>query len=137
MLTNHRLVSIECDLTPSHGSNSEIKFRVDPELSFPLESIDELRVVKQSFFHFLVVSGFSFWPEQAGGNAKDAYGMLAEVESASSAFDASVKLPASQIQPVQFVKETVREVVKIPCRYCGSLNLMTDAKCPSCGAPIR
>lgn len=30
-----------------------------------------------------------------------------------------------------------REVVKIPCRFCGSLNEVTNMKCLSCGAPIR
>lgn len=33
-------------------------------------------------------------------------------------------------------KETVREVVKVPCRYCQQLNLMTAAKCSGCGAPL-
>lgn len=30
----------------------------------------------------------------------------------------------------------VREIVKVPCRYCGQLNLMNSAKCLSCGAPL-
>ena len=30
-----------------------------------------------------------------------------------------------------------REIVKIPCRYCGTLNELTLRNCPSCGAPIR
>jgi len=28
----------------------------------------------------------------------------------------------------------IKEVVKIPCRYCGNLNLQADKKCASCGA---
>ena len=35
------------------------------------------------------------------------------------------------------VKEITREVVKISCRYCHSLNEMTAKKCWSCGAPLR
>lgn len=35
------------------------------------------------------------------------------------------------------IKETVKEIVKIPCRYCGNLVVNTDSKCPSCGAPLR
>ncbi len=37
-------------------------------------------------------------------------------------------------------KETVviqREVVKVPCKYCGMLvDLLRDSKCPSCGANL-
>jgi len=34
------------------------------------------------------------------------------------------------------VKETVREIVKIPCRYCGTFSPVTEQKCSSCGAPL-
>lgn len=33
-------------------------------------------------------------------------------------------------------KETVREIVKVRCHYCGTLNLETAAKCESCGANL-
>ena len=35
------------------------------------------------------------------------------------------------------IKETIREVVKVPCGYCGTLNVITGLRCDSCGAPIR
>ncbi|MFB3888900.1 MAG: hypothetical protein ACE14S_05365 [Candidatus Bathyarchaeia archaeon] len=35
-------------------------------------------------------------------------------------------------QPV--IKEVVREVVKIPCRYCGTLFDQMQTNCPNCGA---
>lgn len=38
---------------------------------------------------------------------------------------------------VPVVKETIREIVKIPCKYCGTLILNTSVKCPSCGAPLN
>ncbi len=46
--------------------------------------------------------------------------------------------PATLASPVPttIVKETIREVVKVPCRYCQQLNLMNSAKCFSCGAPL-
>jgi hypothetical protein len=28
----------------------------------------------------------------------------------------------------------IKEIVKIPCRFCGTLNLQLDRKCSSCGA---
>ena len=42
-----------------------------------------------------------------------------------------------QIQTTtSFVKETIREIVKIPCPYCGSLVDITWPNCGSCGAPL-
>jgi len=34
-------------------------------------------------------------------------------------------------------KEVVKEVVKIPCHYCGYLAEITLSKCPNCGGAIR
>jgi len=34
-------------------------------------------------------------------------------------------------------RETIKEVVKIPCPYCGTLAENTVSKCPSCGAPFK
>jgi tetratricopeptide (TPR) repeat protein len=38
-------------------------------------------------------------------------------------------IPAGQV--------VVREIVRIPCRYCGSLVDITRTTCQSCGAPLR
>lgn len=37
--------------------------------------------------------------------------------------------------PVQ--KEIIREIVKIPCKYCGMLVENTRDRCPGCGAPVK
>ena len=49
--------------------------------------------------------------------------------------------PATEIQitppsasPVVREKEIVREVVMIPCKYCGALMPQTETTCPNCGA---
>jgi len=34
------------------------------------------------------------------------------------------------------VRETVREIVNIPCRYCGTFSPITEQKCSNCGAPL-
>jgi len=34
------------------------------------------------------------------------------------------------------VREVIHEVVKVRCRFCGNLMAVTDARCPSCGAPV-
>ena len=36
--------------------------------------------------------------------------------------------------PVIKEKEIVREVVMIPCKYCGALMPQTETACPNCGA---
>jgi hypothetical protein len=35
------------------------------------------------------------------------------------------------------IKETIREIVKVPCPYCGTLVENTQSKCSTCGGPIR
>lgn len=37
--------------------------------------------------------------------------------------------------PQVIYRETI--VVKVPCKHCGYLNLNTDSRCSSCGAPTR
>jgi len=34
-------------------------------------------------------------------------------------------------------KEMIRVIVKIPCRYCKTLNDQLSSRCESCGAPLR
>ncbi len=34
-------------------------------------------------------------------------------------------------------KETIREIVKIPCRHCGEFVPQEKDRCPNCGAPMR
>jgi len=48
--------------------------------------------------------------------------------------------PTSQApQPVVVQREVIqREIVKIPCRYCGVLvDAFRADKCPNCGAPLH
>ncbi len=34
-------------------------------------------------------------------------------------------------------KEIIKEIVKVPCAYCGVLMDITSTKCPTCGAPAN
>jgi hypothetical protein len=51
---------------------------------------------------------------------------------------AEIHRPPPPVPPPPFVvhRETVREIVKIPCRYCGALVEVTSPRCFSCGAPL-
>ncbi|MEM0344019.1 MAG: hypothetical protein QXU73_07235 [Thermoplasmata archaeon] len=55
-------------------------------------------------------------------------------ETVSVPLEPPTPAPA-QPQIIQ-VKETVREIVKVRCDYCGSLNLETDEKCKYCGGNL-
>ncbi len=48
---------------------------------------------------------------------------------------ASPDFPAAAPQIVERV--IIREIVKIPCKYCGMLNENTHSRCGQCGAEIR
>jgi hypothetical protein len=45
-----------------------------------------------------------------------------------------VLAPSASTLGPQVVKEVVREIVKIPCRYCQTLFDQLDTSCPNCGA---
>ena len=47
---------------------------------------------------------------------------------------AEIQVTPPSAQPVIREKEIVREVVMIPCKYCGSLMDQTVVSCPKCGA---
>lgn len=54
--------------------------------------------------------------------------------AAPSRIKAELKTPA----PAQVVREReiIKEIVKVPCRYCGNLVPVTASKCPTCSAPL-
>ncbi len=33
-------------------------------------------------------------------------------------------------------REVIKEIVKVRCQFCGSLNLQTENKCSNCGANL-
>jgi hypothetical protein len=47
---------------------------------------------------------------------------------------AEIQVLESTAQPVIMQREVVREVVKIPCRFCGTLFDQLETSCPNCGA---
>ncbi|MEM3665542.1 MAG: hypothetical protein QW222_00490 [Candidatus Bathyarchaeia archaeon] len=50
----------------------------------------------------------------------------------SSTLEIQVTQPSAT--PVIKEKEIIREVVMIPCKYCGTLTPQTSIECPNCGA---
>jgi rubrerythrin len=50
----------------------------------------------------------------------------------STTIEIQVSVPGAS--PVIREKEIVREIVMIPCKYCGTLMPQTETVCPNCGA---
>ena len=44
--------------------------------------------------------------------------------------------PASSVSTAYVTHTIERQVVKVRCRYCGSLGNEVDGRCPTCGAPL-
>lgn len=65
-------------------------------------------------------------PELWRNKALDTIGQGSEAASSASG------------TPVMKEKEVIiKEIVKIPCRYCGTLIVNTDTYCSSCGAALK
>ncbi len=45
-------------------------------------------------------------------------------------------VPPPLINPVVIQEKVEREIVRVRCQYCGTLNDETSKTCSSCGAPI-
>ncbi len=87
----------------------------------------------------LILFAIFFWIAEAG-----AYALTHRAEPMVVPDVVVVYNPprAAAVQPPnpQVVKETrevIREIVKVPCRYCGTLNESTAPRCMSCGATTR
>lgn len=49
-----------------------------------------------------------------------------------------VEKPSAQPIMVKEKEVIQREVVKVPCKFCGNLNDLASTRfCPSCGAPVK
>lgn len=45
--------------------------------------------------------------------------------------------PGGEASAVVQREVIIKEIVKMPCRYCGTLVPITDSNCSKCGAPLR
>lgn len=46
----------------------------------------------------------------------------------------TIEVQVAQPPPTPITKEVIREVVMVPCKYCGTLFPQTETTCPHCGA---
>jgi hypothetical protein len=78
---------------------------------------------------------------QAAGMAKGGGAARGMAKTEAGGTEAVVAAPGPAAQPnspqvIYKEREVIREVVKIPCRFCGTLNDQLSVKCSGCGAAI-
>lgn len=85
--------------------------------------------------------------QKAGGNGNGEHSEAAELEKwaelktkgliTEEEFQQMKKQILSGQNQVIREKETIKEIVKIPCKYCGTLVEITATRCPNCAAPLK
>lgn len=83
-----------------------------------------------------VTLSFSGWGKAVNSEARTTY--ATEVRRyEDEAVEAAQRLVATGEADPSVIREVViKEVVRIPCKFCGSLIVNTARKCPDCGAPL-
>ncbi len=121
-LTNERVLTVICQANAFHLANT-----------LALEDLPQTTWYQPNT---LIIAGakFQVWRSEVGSIANTIENQrVRRLQSISARRTAPGVAPNI---PVIREKEIIREVVKIPCRYCGRLNLMTDKKCSGCGVGI-
>ncbi len=79
---------------------------------------------------------FSGWGKAVDDEARTAYAaQIQRFEQESE--DLAEKLAAAgEAEPAVVREVVIKEVVRIPCKFCGSLVDNTARKCLECGAPL-
>jgi hypothetical protein len=95
--------------------------------------------VEGRWMHLMVISTIGI-----KGEDKFSYGLIPDNEQLTNNLAKAMialrdrrKTFSSASQPATTKEIIIKEIVKIPCRYCGTLNLITDSTCGKCGAPVR
>jgi hypothetical protein len=103
--------------------------------SWNLEDLPQVQFQRQNkFATTLLVAGTKIYLKDMNADS-----VGAAIEGAKSLRLHSLQAAAPPAAPAPTViheKETIREIVKVPCRYCNQLNIMNSAKCSGCGAPL-
>ncbi|MCS7135771.1 MAG: hypothetical protein RMJ14_03345 [Nitrososphaerota archaeon] len=56
------------------------------------------------------------------------------VKGRPDAVSPTMEIQVAQPPATPVIKEVIREVVMVPCKYCGTLFPQTETVCPNCGA---
>ncbi len=79
---------------------------------------------------------FSGWGKAVNGEARQAYAAeIRHFEQEASRLAEELAAAGNQ-EPAVLREVVIKEVVRIPCKFCGSLVDNTARKCDDCGAPL-
>ncbi|MGI0133244.1 MAG: hypothetical protein ACREDK_09215 [Thermoplasmata archaeon] len=132
VLSNHRLFFVRV------ASRSVAETKVD--FASPLNQLHRIVGEHDHYEGRLVVDRrtFSFratTPQAAGDEVAS---IVVTITGARALRLEELHAPPPVVAPLPTVhREIVREIVKVPCRYCGSLVEVTSTKCAACGATLR
>jgi hypothetical protein len=77
-------------------------------------------------------------PANAPGNPRHEFETIENVKLYNALQDEMAFYAAGKNASQHVEKTTIiREIVKVPCQYCGNLNEITKMRCESCGAPVK
>jgi hypothetical protein len=101
-------------------------------VNLPLERISEVAVVGTGPFKKLAINMVrdksSFGLPRYEFNVNNVETWKAKIDNA---------MQTQIITPQREVKETIKEIVKVKCPYCGMLVESTLSECPNCGGIMR
>jgi hypothetical protein len=136
VLTNQRISFVAASRT------------LTPIFFTPLEVIYQLSQSKRSRSVVLHVNELEFVLKKssADGWPGDVSEVIASISTArqrqlhaiaGSASSPAQATPQNSVSTIVREREIIREVVRLPCRFCGGLVDQTVVKCPNCGAVLR
>jgi hypothetical protein len=83
-----------------------------------------------------VTINFSGWGKAVDGEARTAYAAEIRRYEKESQGVTDPRAAAGEEEPTVVREVVIKEVVRIPCKYCGALVENTARKCLDCGAPL-
>jgi hypothetical protein len=94
------------------------------------------RVERRGADRAAVTISFSGWGKAVDSEARTVY--AAEIRRFEQEAEevAEQLVAAGAVEPAVVREVVIKEVVRIPCKFCGSLVENTARKCPDCGAPL-
>jgi len=148
VLTSHRLIFVR---TPT-----PLRRSFDPLFELRLNQVTKLSVVAGRLSSAFSTDTESFTVPHVASSvkpyvvtgfrdlvAKTRQSLLEEVRNQAASSQPNVgthhppPIHRGRVEPpVTREREVIKEIVKVPCRYCGNLVSVTDVKCPTCSAPF-
>jgi hypothetical protein len=128
VLTDQRFAMFDVQVTGFFKATESYR----PKLIRALESISEPRIGPTQYPQYKVMSVAGTSVMVGASHAEAIRDEIAHQRTRRLADVDSTRV----VSPPAQREILTREIVRIPCHYCGQLMNQTDPKCPSCGAKL-